>query len=329
MATPPERPTPRPPASGGAHSTDAPDIRIVADDVNNLILIKAGPTDYERVMNVLRQVDRPPLQVMINATIAEVTLNDSLRYGVQVFLKGNNVSGGVFNGSELVLNPAFPGLNFLLGSNLADPKLVLDALSTVTEVKVVSSPSVVVVDNQPALLKVGDEVPISTQQATVLENPNAPIVSSIQFRSTGVILRVIPRVNSTGLVTMDIEQEISAVVSQGQQTLTPTISQRRIASTISVYSGQMVALGGLISEQRNVDKQGVPIVNYIPIVGDLIGNNVKGAKRTELIVFIRPQVIRNSRDARDVAEELRSRLHSMADPPPKEKGWRTWLHGGR
>src|SRR5581483_3804301 len=164
---------------------------------------KAGPSDYERVMNVLRQVDRPPLQVMINATIAEVTLNDSLRYGVQVFLKGDNVAGGVFNGSELALSPAFPGLNFILGSNLADPKVVLDALSTVTEVKVVSSPSVVVVDNQPALLKVGDEVPISSQQATVLENPNAPILSSIQFRSTGVILRVIPRVNSSGLVTMD------------------------------------------------------------------------------------------------------------------------------
>src|SRR5262249_50086040 len=170
------------------------------------------------------------------------------------------------------------------------------------------------------LLKVGDEVPISTQQATVLENPTAPIVSSIQFRSTGVILKVIPRVNSNGLVTMDIEQEISAVASQGAQTLTPTISQRRIASTISVYSGQMVALGGLISEQRNLNKTGLPFLTGVPVLGDLVGNTQKGINRTELIVFIRPQVIRNSRDARAVAEELRSRVEALRPPPPAS--WR-------
>jgi general secretion pathway protein D len=173
---------------------------------------------------------------------------------------------------------------------------------------------VVVVDNQPALLKVGDEVPVSTQQATILENPTAPIVSSIQFRSTGVILKVIPRVNSSGLVTMDIEQEISAVAGQAVQTLTPTISQRRIASTISVYSGQMVALGGLISEEKDLDKSGLPGLARIPVLGDIVGSTTNTIKRTELIVFIRPQVIRDSRDARNVAEELRSRLQSMAAP---------------
>ena len=162
---------------------------------------------------MLREIDRPPLQVMINATIVEVTLNDTLRYGVQVFLKGKNISGGVSTsdtplGSSAPISPNNTGLNLIIGS-LTDPKVVLDALSDVTEVKVVSSPSVVVVDNQPAMLKVGDEVPVSTQQATMLEMPTAPIVSSIQFRDTGVILKVIPRVNSSGLVTMDIEQEIS------------------------------------------------------------------------------------------------------------------------
>jgi general secretion pathway protein D len=224
--------------------------------------------------------------------------------------------------------PNNPGLSFIVGT-LTDPKVVLDALADVTEVKVVSSPSVVVVDNQPALLKVGDEVPISTQQATILENPTAPIVNSIQFRDTGVILKVIPRVNSTGLVTMDIEQEISQVANQsGAPTLTPTISQRQVASTISVYSGQMVALGGLISEQRNNDKSGLPIVGQIPVLGDLLGATSKGVRRTELIVFIRPQVIRNSRDARDVAEELRSRLRSLA-PPPGEQDWRMHTTSGR
>jgi general secretion pathway protein D len=313
---------PPPPSAGAASPTAAPDVRIVPDEVNNLLLIKSSPSDYQRIMGVLRRIDRAPLQVMINATIAEVTLNDSLRYGVQVFLKGKKLTGGHVNAEAIPLAPTYPGLNFIIGS-FTDPRIVLDALASVTEVKVVSSPSVVVVDNQPALLKVGDEVPVSTQQTSAIEVPNAPIVSSIRFRDTGVILKVIPRVNSSGLVTMDIEQEISAVVPQpGGPSLTPTISQRRIASTISVYSGQMVALGGLISEQRNRDKSGLPVINRIPILGEIIGSNELAAKRTELIVFIRPQVIRDPRDARDVAEELRSRLQSMSSPPPPH-GWRT------
>jgi general secretion pathway protein D len=201
----------------------------------------------------------------------------------------------------------------------------------VTEVKVVSSPSVVVVDNQPAILKVGDEVPISTQQTSILDpvNSNFPVINSIQFRDTGVILKVIPRVNSSGLVTMDIEQEISQVAGSNTPTLTPTISQRQVASTISVYSGQMVALGGLISEQRNRDKSSVPIVNKIPVLGDLLGSNGHELHRTELIVFIRPQVIRDSHDARHVAEELRSRLKSLAPAPPPTEGWRTQEASGR
>jgi general secretion pathway protein D len=319
-----------PPSAGPAAGTSFPDVRITADEVNNLLLIYASPKDYRRIANVLREIDRPPLQVMINATIVEVTLNDTLRYGVQVFLKGKHISGGALTeaSTKLPLMPNNPGLSFIVGT-LTDPKVVLDALSDVTEVKVVSSPSVVVVDNQPALLKVGDEVPISTQQATLLENPSAPIVNSIQFRDTGVILKVIPRVNSTGLVTMDIEQEISQVANQSAgPTLTPTISQRQVASTISVYSGQMVALGGLISEQRNNDKSGPPILGRIPVLGDLLGATSKGMRRTELIVFIRPQVIRNSRDARDVAEELRSRLKSLA-PAPADQDWRMHSAGGR
>lgn len=333
MATQPARPaqpmTPAPSSPStspsGAAAAAPPELRIIADEINNLLLIKSSPSEYQRILTVLRTIDRPPLQVMINATIAEVTLNDTLRYGVQVFLKGKNIAGGHFNQQEIPLAPSLPGMNLIIGS-FADPKLVLDALAGVTEVKVVSSPSVVVIDNQPALLKVGDVVPVTTSQTTGVENPNAPIVSSIQFRDTGVILKVIPRVNSSGLVTMDIEQEISAVAGQAGPTLTPTISQRRIASTISVYSGQMVALGGLISEQQNRDKSGLPVINKIPILGEIIGTNSRETKRTELIVFIRPQVIRDPRDARAVAEELRSRLHSMSfppAPPPRDGGWRT------
>jgi general secretion pathway protein D len=257
----------------------------------------------------------------------EVTLNDSLRYGVQVFLKGKNIAGGVSTsdtplGAKTPISPNNIGLNLLIGS-LTDPKVVLDALSDVTEVKVVSSPSVVVVDNQPAILKVGDEIPVQTQQGTL--EGSGTLINSFQYRDTGVILKVIPRVNSTGLVTMDVEQEVSQVAAQNATgSLTPTVSQRQVASTISVYSGQMVALGGLISEQRDNDRTSVPIINQIPLFGELLGSTGKASKRTELIVFIRPQVIRDSRDARAVAEELRSRLKSLAPPPPPSAdSWRT------
>ena len=236
---------------------------------------------------------------------------------------------GNFNGSGQLLQPSFPGLNFMLGTK-NDPHFVLDALSSVTTVKVVSSPSVIVVDNQPALLKVGDEVPVSTQQvSTTVTTGTAPVITnSIQFRSTGEILKVTPRVNSSGLVTMDVEQEISAVSgnSDPNSPLTPTISQRRIASTISVYSSQTVVLGGLISEQTNKSKSGIPGVSHIPIIGDLWGKTDNTAKRTELIVFIRPQVIRDGKDASEVAEELRSKLKSMAFEPKPEGRWTTQSH---
>lgn len=317
------------PSSSSAKPNAEGEIRIIADEANNTLLIRANQRDYQKILNVLRRIDKPPLQVVVNATIAEVTLNDKLRYGVQVYMRSSDIGKGRDNGSlgnfnnpGLLLKPAFPGLNFILG-NEADPRFVLDALSGLTEVKVVSSPSVVVLDNQAAILQVGNEVPISTQQSQSTLDPNAPIINSIQFRDTGVILKVTPRVNSNGQVTMEIEQEISNVVTSTgttTETLTPTISQRRIASTIAVYSGQTVLLGGLISERRTRDKEGVPIIERVPIIGDLLGTTKKGAERTELIVFIRPEVIRDGEDASRITEELRSKLRAMA-PPVIEHGW--------
>lgn len=307
------------------------DVRIVPDEANNTLIIRARPPDYQKILGALRKIDKPPVQVLINATIAEVTLNNDLRYGVQVYLRSRDFGGPTDKGSigwhagpDLTLLPTFPGLNFLLGSK-NDPRVILDALSGMTTVKVVSSPSLVVVDNQPATLKVGDEVPISTQQVRSIITPEAPLVNSIQFRETGVILKVTPRANSNGLVTMDVEQEISQVANNANaETLTPTISQRRVSSRVAVYSGQTVVLGGLISEQQNREKQGVPIVDRIPVVGDLIGKTKTGSKRTELIVFIKPEVIRNGEDASRVAEELRSRLRSMAfEPEPARGKWHT------
>jgi general secretion pathway protein D len=210
------------------------------------------------------------------------------------------------------LQRVLPGYNLLLGPE-AQPRVILSALSTITDVKVLSSPSLVVVDNQPALLEVGNQIPVSTSTTNVLTTTNT-IVNTIEMRSTGVILKVLPRIHANGVVQLEIEQEISNVVNPDQQTLTPTISQRRIHSTVEVTSGQTVLLGGLISEQQDTTKAGIPGLNQIKYLGDLFGNTSKNRQRSEIIVFIRPMVVRNGVDAQAVTEEFRERLESMRGP---------------
>jgi general secretion pathway protein D len=305
-------------ASGGGGN--AP--RVVAHTTSNSLVIFATPSEYRLIQAAIAKLDLVPQQVMIEATIAEVTLNDSLRYGVQYFLKGNgfaNVKGsslGFDSNNTSGLQSLLPGFNAVLG-NVTDPRVVISALDSITNVKVVSSPQVVVEDNQQALLKVGDKVPVITQQVVSTTTANAPLVNAIEFRDTGVILSVTPRVNADGTVSIDVVQEVSAVSrSADTGTLTPTISQRRIESAISVRNGQTVALGGLISEDDQGGRSGVPLLSDVPVVGELFSFNDRSRKRTELIVFITPRIIRDSNDARRVTEELMGRLRSLQTTAP-------------
>jgi general secretion pathway protein D len=269
------------------------------------------------------------LQVAIEATVAEVTLNNNLNYGVQFFLTSKDLGFKADRGSALstgatqppgvvqgvanaFLNRAFPGFNFLIGPE-KQPRLILDALHAITSVKVLSNPSVVVIDNQTATLQVGDDVPISTGSANVLTGNNT-IVNTIDYRNTGIILRVIPRINVNGNIRLDIEQEISNVApSSGGNTLTPTVSQRKVKSSISIASGQTVLLAGLISERQERGSSGLPLLDQLPgVLGGAFSDRSNGLVRTELIIFIRPQIIRDSVDAHFVAEELRSKLRGTA-----------------
>ena len=219
-----------------------PGIRITADVVNNALVIFANHENYRLIEQTLAQLDRPQLQVAIYATIAEVTLNNDLRYGVQYFIQGNGGSFGLVNAQSAAainaagttngvpvpnsttgaltaatsnaafsfINQVLPGANIVLGPG-ANPRVILDALRTVTDVKVLSSPSLVVINNQVATLVVGDQVPITTQSATILTNPTTPLVNTVNYRDTGVILAVSPRINANGNVILDIDQEISNV----------------------------------------------------------------------------------------------------------------------
>jgi general secretion pathway protein D len=298
-----------------------PGVRITADTFNNSLLIYANQENYKIIESTLYQLDRPQLQVSIDATIAEITLNDSLKYGVQYFLKSKDFglkpdsgSVGLFtSATNAALSRALPGFNFLLGSE-SDPRIVLDALRGVSDVKVLSAPSVVVLDNQVATLQVGDQIPVTTQSATAVTAPGAPIVSNIDYRNTGVILRVVPRINVNGNVLLDIEQEISNVAANSNaNSLTPTVSQRKVKSSIAVATGQTVLLAGLISERQERTRSGVPVLESLDWIGDAFSHNQTTMQRTELIIFIRPQIIRDGVDARRVAEELRAKLRGSVE----------------
>jgi general secretion pathway protein D len=325
------------PNAGGGSTSSAlhgvlKNVRVTADTMNNAILVYSNQEDYKVVERALRDIDRPRLEVSIDATVAEVTLTNQLQYGVQYFLANNRGSVGVFQSASnaaqsatqtaaqtatqavasTALQQVAPGFNLLLGSQ-SSPKAILSALSSVTDVRVLSSPSIVAMDNEPALLQVGDEVPISTGTATILSNSNTPVVNSIQLFNTGVILKVLPHVNANGVIQLEVEQEVSSVVNDqnSQPTLTPTISERRIHSTVSVTSGQTVLLGGLISDNTQNAHGGIPGLSDIKLFGGLFGNVDNSNTRTEIIVFIKPQLVRNSLDFGTVTEEFREKLHLM------------------
>jgi general secretion pathway protein D len=335
------------PLGGGARPAGGngllQNVRITADVTNNSVLVYANQESQRVVEQTIRQIDRPQRQIAIEATIAEVTLNDQLSYGVQYFLasqKGsvsNTIAGATGSGTTAIepasnavnaaagalLGRVLPGFNLLIGAENS-PRVILDALHNVTDVKVLSNPSLVVLDNQPATLQVGDQVPFSTGTATVL-TANNTVVNTIDYKNTGIILRVLPRANSNGNVVLDIEQEISSVAAGSSGSLTPTISQRRVKSSIAVASGQTVLLAGLISETENRQRQGIPLLDSIPGVGDAFSHQTKTRARTELILFIRPTMIKDALDAHVIAEEMRTKMNSrlvgtsnpvvVVDPP--------------
>jgi general secretion pathway protein D len=282
--------------------------RITPNPETNTLIIRATPQIYSKILTTLKQLDKQAIQVLVNTTIAEVALNDNLQYGVQAYLKSGNFKGGFSSGNTLTIRPHLPGLNFLFGS-VIDPRVVLDALSAVTKVRVVSSPSIVVLENEAATIKVGDSVPITVQQQQSTD-ANSNIINSIQYRDSGVILKVKPRISANGTVTMVISQELSSVT--GGTELNPTFSQRTITSTVSVQSAQTVVLGGLISGQEILDKKSIPVVNQIPVVGGLIGHTNNTAKRNELIVFITPQIIQDGQDASQMSSELRDKMRLLS-----------------
>ena len=279
-------------------------VRIIADTEHNAIIVVATQQDYRMIEATLRQLDAVPLQVLIQATLVEVTLTDDLAFGVRYFLQ---------SGRRSILIEALPvgTPTFSYAFSSANFARSLQALATITDLRLVSSPELLVLDNQTAEIQVGDQVPVATRQEQSVTDGQAPVINSIQFRDTGVILRVTPRVNAGGLVAMDIEQEVSDVATSTTPTVTPTIFQRSIRSTVAVNSGETVALGGLISDSTRNTQVGVPLLMKIPILGALFRSTEEKIRRTELIVLLTPTVVSNAAEAKIVTEEMRRRMERV------------------
>jgi general secretion pathway protein D len=294
-------------------------ITITSDDANNAIVIYATQRQYDVIADALKKLDIRPLQVVIEAAITEVTLTKELQYGVQwSFGFGqNSVSYSEGSTSQPVQN--FPGFSYLF-TNGTTISATLNALASITNVKVLSAPNLLVLNNHTAALQVGDEVPVETASSSSVIGSDSPIVNSIDYLNTGVILKVTPRVNDGGLVLLDISQEVSDVlaVPASAQIQSPTIEQRRIASSIAVQDGQTIALGGMIADTRTKNNDGVPILKDIPYLGNLFSNTDNKDERTELIVLLTPRVIRNTTDLQAITDELRVKI-KVGDPPEPMK----------
>jgi general secretion pathway protein D len=296
-------------------------VRVIADESHNALTILATAKDYHKVEQALKKLDVVPLQVLIEATIAEVTLNDKLRYGLEWFLKSGKFNFTLSDLATGAVSSSFPGFSAVAAGFGGDVHVVLDALDEITKVRVLSSPQMMVLNNRSAILQVGDQVPILTRSAVSVTDPAAPVVNSIEYHDTGVILRVTPRVNESGLVTMEIRQEVSDVVNTTSSTIdSPTIQQRFLESSVAVGSGETIALGGLIQDRRTDGASGIPLLSQIPIFGNLFKTTTNDLERTELLVLITPRVIRDGAQARDATQELRDRLTSLKPKEPPSLG---------
>jgi general secretion pathway protein D len=301
-----------------ASSSGSSAVKIVSDSRNNSLLILATRSDYAKVRTAIRQMDVLPLQVLIEASIMEVQLTDELSYGLQWFFNKNFGNDWVGTGELFPVSVA-PSFSFTLFDDAGAIRAVLDLLAADRRLQVVSSPSLLVQDNHQAVIRVGDEVPIRTSESQSLATSglNPLVVSEIEYRETGVLLEVTPRVNAGGLVTLEITQEVNGVNETTTSGIdSPTIFQRSITTQVALATGETLYLGGLINESESTSASGIPGLRKIPWLGALFGSESQKTARTELLVTITATAIADKNAARTVTEEMRRKMPAIFPTEP-------------
>ncbi len=303
-------------------------VNIIADESNNALVITAQPQQYRMLKKIIKQLDVMPLQVLIDAMIVSVSLTDSLEHGIQWRFKngfGNDLDGiGQSSGSDLidifddVKSLASQGFTYGLVDSQVGVRVALRAFAKDDKINVLSTPSVMVLNNHEANIIVGDEIPVRTGEFTNTSGgtQNSLTNSSISMVETGVSLNVKPRVNANGVVILEIEQKVNNALDAGSSQSgsgidSPTILKREITSSVAVVDGESVILGGLISETHSFDNSGIPFLKDIPYLGWLFGTQKKKVMKEELVVIITPRVIANKYDARKVTDEFKRKLSGI------------------
>jgi len=316
--------TPGPSLGGeGVSAEVASEISFIADRNNNALLVLATPSDYARIKEAIRQLDLMPLQVLVEVAIFDVLLSGDLAYGVEWFFE-NTIKGGTgaaIIGAPLSFAPTFQ-YSFISGSE--DFQMLFRMLAEEDKVRVISTPSLMVLDNQSATIRVGDQIPVATD---TFSSTGDLVSTSVSFKDTGVTLTVTPRVNSGGFVSLDISQDVTNVGEIDEATGQRTFFQRSINSAVAVQSGETLVLGGLIQQRAAQAKSGVPGLYKLPLLGNLFGQTVNETNRNELVVFITPRAVRNREEARLITREYKRRIDQIDPLPfegePKEKDRQT------
>ena len=297
----------------------ATEVRVVADEENNSLMVYSTGMQYKTIKQALIKLDTPPTQVLVEASIVEVTLSDALKYGLEWTFNGQ-LGGSDYNGVGVLSDGSFNfgggngpiaqignGFSYTVSGGAGDIKAVIQALATESLINVISTPSIMVLDNNTATINVGDQIPVFSG-STVTNGGNT--IQNISYKDTGVQLSVRPSVNAGGLVTMDVEQTVTDVgqidVGGNRRFL-----ERSITSRVAVRSGESVVLGGLIRENAANQGDGVPWLYKLPLIGPLFGTTSKTRDRTELLVIITPRALFNDAEVRQVSDEMRSELRHL------------------
>ena len=346
--TPPQSPTAAiitGATAGGQGSGIARNVQVVGDKDQNTILIVATPSEYSLVEQALRKLDVPSRQVMMEVTIAEVTLSDSLQFGVEWLFKGGapggRGSGGFFfpgSGGSTPFNPAIPpgqittaptlalstGFNYIINNLnfLGGVQAILHMLDTYGNTRVINNPHLAALDNQKATIKSGDRIPINQQTfvGTTAGTSNA-VTTTSQYVDTGVLLQVTPHINAGGLVTLEVQAEVSTPGTPANVGEAPPLRTRSVQSIVQVPTGRTLIMGGLIISTKGNTTNGFPLLDRIPVLGGLFGKQELDDNRTELILFITPRVIQNELDYDGVINDLRRRMENLDWQFPGTSTW--------
>ncbi|MCD2167194.1 type II secretion system secretin GspD [Comamonas koreensis] len=296
------------------------DIRVVADEFNNTILVWSTGSQFRKIEASLKRLDVAPIQVLIEASIIEVTLNDNLEYGVEWLFRNTGIGGRDYSGTGSLgrlgaTGSAVPAANagnftYSLFSGGGDIAARLSAVAGKTQVKMLSSPSVMVMDNHPASISVGEQIPVKVSSTIT---STSFLSDNYQLKDTGVILNVTPSVNSGNMVSLQIDQSVidsAGLDTASQQT---KFSNRQLTSKLAVRSGESIVMGGLIRDRNEDTDSGIPLLKDIPIIGKAFSTTTRDSRRTELLLVMTPRVVRTDVDVREVSEELRDRLRGLND----------------